>query len=126
MNYPFPVDPPYVPDHAVGCYRQTFAVPAGWSEQRIRLTFDGVCSAFTVWVNGEEAGFSKVSHVPAEFDISDLVREGENTLAVQVHQWSDASYLEDQPMWRHNGIFRDVWLLRCRRRTSTTSKPVGC
>lgn len=111
VKYPFPVDPPFVPDHAVGCYRHEFTVPASWDGRRIRLTFDGVCSAFTVWVNGEEVGFSKGSHVPAEFDITDVVRQGKlNSLAVQVHQYSDASYLEDQDMWRFNGIFRDVWL----------------
>jgi beta-galactosidase/beta-glucuronidase len=110
INYPFPTDPPYVPDHPVGCYRHSFTVPAAWAGRRIRLTFDGVCSAFTVWVNGQEAGFSKGSHVPAEFDVTDLLQPGENSLAVQVHQWSDASYLEDQDMWRFNGIFRDVWL----------------
>ncbi len=111
VKYPFPVDPPFVPDHAVGCYRHEFTVPDAWDGRRIRLTFDGVCSMFTVWVNGEEVGLSKGSHVPAEFDITDVVRQGEiNSLAVQVHQWSDASYLEDQDMWRFNGIFRDVWL----------------
>lgn len=110
VNYPFPVDPPFVPDHPVGCYRHTFSVPETWGDRRVRLTFDGVCSAFTVWLNGAEVGFSKGSHIPAEFDITDLLESGLNTLAVQVHQWSDASYLEDQDMWRFNGIFRDVWL----------------
>lgn len=110
VQYPFPLDPPYVPDHEMGCYRTSFSIPSGWDGRRIHLTFDGVCSAFTVWLNGEEIGFSKGSHVPAEFDISDGLREGENTLAVIVHQYSDASYIEDQDMWRHNGIFRDVWL----------------
>lgn len=110
IRYPFPVDPPHVPDHAVGCYRQDFIFPESWDGRRIRLTFDGVCSAFSVQVNGQEAGFSKVSHLPAEFDITALVEPGVNTVSVQVHQWSDASYLEDQDMWRFNGIFRDVWL----------------
>lgn len=110
VQYPFPVDPPVVPDHDMGCYRTTFTLPHRWDGRRIRLTFDGVCSMFTVWVNGAEVGMSKGSHVPAEFDITDLVNDGENTLAVVVHQWSDASYVEDQDMWRHNGIFRDVWL----------------
>ena len=110
VQYPFPVDPPHVPDHPVGCYRQTFSVPAAWEGRRVRLTFDGVCSAFTVWLNGHEVGFSKGSHMPAEFDITDLLEDDDNLLAVQVHQWSDASYLEDQDMWRFNGIFRDVWL----------------
>lgn len=111
VQYPFPLDPPHVPDHEMGCYRTTFRTPFGWDGRRIHLTFDGVCSAFTVYLNGEEVGFSKGSHVPAEFDITDLLVEGENQLAVIVHQWSDASYLEDQDMWRHNGIFRDVWLV---------------
>ncbi|MGC4105707.1 MAG: glycoside hydrolase family 2 TIM barrel-domain containing protein [Thermomicrobiales bacterium] len=113
VNYPFPVDPPFVPDdNPVGCYRQTFELPAGWDAgRRIMLTLDGVCSAFTVWLNGEEVGFSKGSHMPAEFDVTDLVVPGQNVLAVQVLQWSDASYLEDQDMWRFNGIFRGVWLM---------------
>ncbi|HWV24759.1 MAG TPA: glycoside hydrolase family 2 TIM barrel-domain containing protein [Thermomicrobiales bacterium] len=110
VRYPFPVDPPHVPDHPVGCYRQEFSIPASWDGRLIRLTFDGVCSAFSVQVNGEDVGFSKGSHVPAEFDITDVVESGVNTVSVQVHQWSDASYLEDQDMWRFNGIFRDVWL----------------
>ncbi|MGB3307136.1 MAG: glycoside hydrolase family 2 TIM barrel-domain containing protein [Thermomicrobiales bacterium] len=109
--YPFPVDPPHVPDdNPVGCYRHEFEIPDAWDGRRIHLTFDGVCSAFTVWLNGEEVGFSKGSHMPAEFDITDYLRVGTNQLAVQVLMWSDASYLEDQDMWRLNGIFRDVWL----------------
>lgn len=108
--YPFPLDPPFVPDHAVGSFHTTFRVSPRWHDRRLHLTFDGVCSAFTVWLNGTEVGFSKGSHVPVEFDITDLVRAGENDLRVDVHQWSDASYLEDQDMWRFNGIFRDVWL----------------
>ncbi|MGI8482719.1 MAG: glycoside hydrolase family 2 TIM barrel-domain containing protein [Thermomicrobiales bacterium] len=112
VNYPFPVDPPHVPDdNPVGCYRQTFDFPSTWDGRRIFLTFDGVCSAFTVWLNGDEVGFSKGSHMPAEFDITALLRAGSNQLAVQVLQWSDASYLEDQDMWRLNGIFRDVWIM---------------
>lgn len=110
IRYPFPVDPPFVPDHPVGCYRTPMSVPTTWDDRRIRLTFDGVCSAFTVWVNSVEVGFSKGSHMPAEFDITEYLRPGFNNLAVQVHQWSDATYLEDQDMWRFNGIFRDVWL----------------
>lgn len=110
VKYPFPVDPPYVPDHPVGYYRHSFSVPPAWDGRRSRITFDGVCSAFTVWLNGQEVGFSKGSHIPAEFDITDVIKAGSNTLVVQVHQWSDASYLEDQDMWRFNGIFRDVWL----------------
>lgn len=110
IRYPFPVDPPFVPDHPVGCYQHSFTVPSGWDGRRIRLTLDGVCSAFAVYLNGTEVGFSKGSHMPAEFDITSRLQPGENSLIVHVHQWSDASYLEDQDMWRFNGIFRDVWL----------------
>ncbi len=112
VAYPYPVDPPYVPDeNPVGLYRTVFDLPDGWSGRRVFLNFDGVCSAFYVWVNGQLVGFSKCSHMPAEFDITDQVRSGENLLAVQVFQWSDGSYLEDQDMWRLNGIFREVSLL---------------
>jgi beta-galactosidase/beta-glucuronidase len=111
VRYPFPVDPPYVPDNnPVGCYRHAFDVPESWNGRRISLTFDGVASAFTVWLNGIEVGFSKGSHLPAEFDVTSFIRPSHNQLAVQVMRWSDASYLEDQDMWRLNGIFRDVWL----------------
>jgi len=111
VAYPYPVDPPHVPDeNPVGLYRTSFAVPEAWSGRRAFLNFDGVCSAFYVWVNGECVGFSKCSHMPAEFDITDQIRAGENLLAVQVFQWSDGSYLEDQDMWRLNGIFREVSL----------------
>ena len=111
-RYPFPVDPPFVPtDNPVGVYRTRFAAPNLDDDERIHLVFEGVCSLLNVWVNGQFAGMSKGSHMTAEFDITGLVRAGENTLAVQVFQWSDASYLEDQDMWRLNGIFRDVYLL---------------
>jgi beta-galactosidase/beta-glucuronidase len=109
--YPYPVDPPHVPDdNPVGLYRTTFDLPEAWSGRRVFLNFDGVCSAFYVWVNGQLVGFGKCSHMPSEFDVTDHVRAGENLLAVQVFQWSDGSYLEDQDMWRLNGIFRDVSL----------------
>lgn len=111
LNYPFPCDPPRVPnDNPVGLYRRGFQLPAAWKGNRIVLSFQGVCSAFYVWVNGQAAGFSKGSHLPAEFDITPLVKPGENTVAAQVFQWSDASYIEDQDMWRLNGIFRDVFV----------------
>lgn len=110
--YPFPVDPPNVPtDNPTGCYRRNFVMPEAWEDHRIYLHFQGVDSAFEVWVNGEYVGFSKGSRVPAEFDITDVVTAGENTLAVKVYQWSDGSYLEDQDMWWLSGIFRDVYLL---------------
>ncbi len=97
-------------ENPTGCYRRTFTVPQGWQGRRIRLCFQGVDCAFYVWVNGQKVGFSKGSRLPAEFDITDLVEPGPNVLAVEVLQWSDASYMEDQDMWWLSGIFRDVYL----------------
>ncbi|HEY3329709.1 MAG TPA: glycoside hydrolase family 2 TIM barrel-domain containing protein [Capsulimonadaceae bacterium] len=112
VNYPIPVDPPFVPtDNPIGLYRSTFELPADWAGRRTSITFEGVCSMFKVWVNGREIGMSKGAHIPAEFDITDAVHAGSNLLAVQVFTWSDATYLEDQDMWRFNGIFRDVYLV---------------
>ncbi len=109
--YPFAIDPPRVPDHdPTGSYRREFVVPAQWEGQRIVLRFEGVESAFYVWVNGEMVGFSKGSRLPAEFDITELVKEGPNTLAVRVMKWSDGTYMEDQDYWWFSGIFRDVYL----------------
>ncbi|WP_141505039.1 glycoside hydrolase family 2 TIM barrel-domain containing protein [Paenibacillus luteus] len=111
-KYPFPMEPPLVPDrNPTGCYLKTFTVPDMWAERRIYLTFEGVDSAFHVWINGELAGYSQGSHMPSEFDITALAQPGENRLAVRVYQWSDGSYLEDQDKWRLSGIFRDVHLL---------------
>ena len=112
VAYPYPVDPPHVPtENPVGLYRTRFALPPAWSARRILLHFGGVDSAFYVWLNGHLVGYSQGSHVPSEFDVTSHVRAGLNLLAVQVFQWSDASYLEDQDMWRMSGIFRDVCLL---------------
>jgi beta-galactosidase/beta-glucuronidase len=111
VNYPYPVDPPYVPDeNPVGLYRKSFNLPEAWRGNQVFITFEGVCAGFYLWVNGRPVGFSKGSHMPAEFNITPFVRGGENLLAVQVFQWTDGSYLEDQDMWRLNGIFRDVYL----------------
>ncbi|MCF7855633.1 MAG: hypothetical protein K9N51_12600, partial [Candidatus Pacebacteria bacterium] len=111
VSYPFPVDPPRIPnENPTGVYRRTFMIPKTWDGRRVLLHFKGVDSAFYVWVNGLMAGFSKGSRVPAEFDISEYARIGTNTVAVQVMQWSDGSYLEDQDMWWLSGIFRDVTL----------------
>ena len=112
VAYPYPVDPPHVPqDNPVGLYRLHFTLPAAWANRQVFLNFDGVDSAFYVWVNGQAAGYSQGAHLPSEFNISAHLRPGENLLAVQVFQWSDGSYLEDQDMWRLSGIFRDVYLL---------------
>ncbi|GAA4433071.1 glycoside hydrolase family 2 TIM barrel-domain containing protein [Georgenia halophila] len=115
VRYPFPVDPPHVPDeNPTGDHRRTFALPdeAGWSgAERVLLRFDGVESTYQVWLNGVVVGVGKGSRLVHEFDITDHLEAGENVLAVRVHQWSDASYLEDQDQWWLPGIFREVTLL---------------
>ncbi len=109
--YPIPIDPPYVPDqNPTGCYIREFEIDDSWKGKNIRLMFCGVDSFFNVWVNGQLAGMSKGSRLPAEFDITDIVRIGMNRITVQVLQWSDGTYLEDQDMWWLSGIFRDVYL----------------
>ncbi len=111
VNYPIPVDKPYVPDdNPVGLYVRPFTLPADWKSRQTILHFAGVDSCFYVWVNGQPVGFSKVPHMPAEFNITSFLQPGENRLTVQVFQWSDGTYLEDQDMWRLSGIFRDVYL----------------
>ena len=110
-KYPFPLDPPYVPeDNPTGCYRRHFTVPADWDGRRTLLRFDGVDSAFHVWINGVAIGFSKGSRLAAEFDITDALVAGDNLIAVSVYRWSDGSYLEMQDMWLISGIFRSVSL----------------
>ncbi|MBE3584400.1 MAG: DUF4981 domain-containing protein [Limnochordaceae bacterium] len=113
VNYPFPVDPPFVPDqNPTGCYRRWFILNDDEAdERRVFLVFEGVDSAFHVWVNGHLVGYSQGSHLRSEFDITPHVHPGRNLLAVRVYQWSDGSYLEDQDMWRLSGIFRDVYLV---------------
>ena len=109
--YPFPLDPPYVPeDNPTGCYRSRFTVPSSWLGRRTILRFDGADSAFRLWVNGVDTGFSKGSRVAAEFDVTDMLKSGDNLLAVSVYRWSDGSYLEAQDMWLLSGIFRSVSL----------------
>ncbi|NLF00299.1 MAG: DUF4981 domain-containing protein, partial [Anaerolineales bacterium] len=113
VQYPFPIqDYPQVPedDNPTGSYRTVFRVPDGWEGRRIFLLFDGVDSAFYVWINGRLVGYSEDSRVPAEFDVTDVLQSGDNLLAVQVYRWSTGSYLEDQDFWRLSGIFRDVAL----------------
>ena len=112
VSYPIPFDPPYVPDeNPTGVYRRVFRLPESWRGRRVTLNFDGVNACFFVWVNGREVGMSKGSRLPAEFDITDYLKDGDNTLTVQVLQWADSTYLEDQDCWRMSGIFRDVYLL---------------
>ncbi|WPJ97341.1 glycoside hydrolase family 2 TIM barrel-domain containing protein [Coraliomargarita algicola] len=110
-KYPFPLDPPYVPeDNPTGCYRRTWTLPAAWDGRRTLLRFDGVDSAFHVWINGVQVGFSKGSRMAAEFDITAALIPGENVFAVTVYRWCDGSYLEAQDMWLLSGIFRSVSL----------------
>lgn len=112
VKFPIPYDPPFVPDDTpVGVYHTRFDLPEAFSGRSTRLHFAGVDSCYYVYVNGQLAGFSKVPHMPAEFDITDLVTAWDNRLHVLVFQWSDGTYLEDQDKWRLSGIFRDVMLL---------------
>ena len=109
--YPFPVDPPYVPDeNPTGEYRRGFDLP-DWDLPRMLLRFDGVESVYRVWLNGSEVGVGKGSRLAQEFDVSELLRPGRNVIMVRVHQWSSMSYLEDQDQWWLPGIFREVTLL---------------
>ena len=122
ITYPFAKDPPRVTGepqadytayklrNPVGSYRKTFEVPASWRGRHVFLHFDGVESAFYVWVNGTKIGYGQGSRTPAEFNVTTHLREGRNLLAVEVYRWSDGSYLEDQDFWRLSGIFRDVYL----------------
>ena len=108
---PIPPEPPFVPkENPTGLYRRTFVVAEADLGQRFILCFEGVESAFYVWVNGQKVGYSQDSRLPAEFDITDVVQTGENVLAVMVIRWSDGSYLEDQDHWWMAGIYRDVHL----------------
>jgi beta-galactosidase len=112
--YPFPVCPPHVPtENPTGTYHRSFRVPAGWDESsQIRLRFDGVDSAFYLWLNGTQIGYSQGSRNPAEFDVTKFVlRDKPNYVAVQVLQWCSGSYIEDQDQWWLSGIFRDVHLI---------------
>jgi beta-galactosidase len=111
-QFPFPVDPPYVPDdNPTGEYRRTFEIPESWPGGDAVLRFEGVDSCFAAWCNGVELGNSKGSRLPIEFAVGELLKPGENVIAVRVHQWSAGSYLEDQDMWWLSGIFRSVSLL---------------
>lgn len=113
FRYPFPFDPPYVPqDIPCGAYVHTFSYAKDKKAPKVYLNFEGVDSCFYVWVNGTYTGYSQVSHATSEFDVTDVIEEGENTIAVLVLKWCDGSYLEDQDKFRMSGIFRDVYLLK--------------
>lgn len=113
IRYPFPFDPPYVPqDIPCGAYVHTFDYSRDEKASRAFLNFEGVDSCFYVWINGSYVGYSQVSHMTSEFDITDVLQDGTNTVAVLVMKWCDGSYLEDQDKFRMSGIFRDVYILK--------------
>jgi beta-galactosidase len=116
VGFPFSADrssdPPHIPhdNNPVGSYRTEFTVPAQWKGREVFLHFDGVNSAFYLWINGRKAGYSQDSMTAAEFNITKYLRAGKNVLAAEVYRWCDGSYLEDQDTWRLSGIYRDVYL----------------
>lgn len=112
VNYPFPVDAPYVPDvNPMGVYSRSFTLPNGWDERRTYIVFEGVSSCLELFVNDSFVGFSMGSHLPAEFELTEYVKPGKNTITAKVRKWCAGSYLEDQDFFRLSGIFRDVYLL---------------
>ena len=113
IRYPFPFDPPYVPqDIPCGAYVHTFEYSRDEKAPKSFLNFEGVDSCFYVWINGSYVGYSQVSHMTSEFDVTDVLQDGTNTVAVLVMKWCDGSYLEDQDKFRMSGIFRDVYILK--------------
>ncbi|MEQ9286010.1 MAG: glycoside hydrolase family 2 TIM barrel-domain containing protein [Cyclobacteriaceae bacterium] len=119
--YPFPKKPPFV-DHAdnpVGSYRREFEVPSDWKGKDIFIHFGGVRSAYYLWINGEMVGYNEGSKTPAEFDVTPFLKEGKNTVALEVYRWADASYMEDQDFWRLSGIDREVFLYARDKATMT-------
>ncbi|MBQ4639120.1 MAG: DUF4981 domain-containing protein [Clostridia bacterium] len=112
VRFPIPYDPPHIPDDTcVGVYERRFTLPESFAGRKTVIRFDGVCSSFYVYVNEQLVGFGTCPHLSSEFDITAALTEGENALKVVVMQYSGVTYMEDQDMWRHNGIFRDVSLL---------------
>ena len=110
-EYPYPLDPPHIPDiNPIGVYRTEFSVPKNFEKRNTILHFGGVNSAFTVYINGIEVGYSQCSHMPSEFDISKYIEIGLNLISVEVYKWNVASYLEDQDFFRHSGINREVYI----------------
>ncbi len=113
IRYPFPADPPYVPaDNPCGAYLHDFVYNQDEAAPKAYLNFEGVDSCFYLWLNGQYVGYSQVSHSTSEFDVTEFIQEGNNTMAVLVLKWCDGSYLEDQDKFRTSGIFRDVYLLK--------------
>ena len=133
-GYPFKIDPPYVmrepkkewttymERNPTGQYRRTFTIPAAWQEGQAFLRFEGVMSAFYVWVNGLRVGYSQGSMEPSEFNITNYIKKGENQIAIEVYKYSDGSYLEDQDFWRFGGINSDVLISHSRCENSRRSR----
>ena len=113
IKYPFPFDPPYVPQYIpCGAYVYDFEYKEDEKAKKAFLNFEGVDSCFYLWINGSYVGYSQVPHATSEFDITDIIKNGKNTIAVLVMKWCDGSYLEDQDKFRMTGIFRDVYILK--------------
>ena len=113
VNYPYPVDPPYVPDkNPCGLYSLDFEISSEEIKDEMYIVFEGVCSCLYLYINGSYVGYSTGSHLQAEFNITKYLKKGKNNLKAKVLKWCAASYLEDQDFFRYNGIFRDVYLLR--------------
>ncbi len=111
-EFPFPAEWPSIPNdyNPVGSYKRTFDLPEKWVDEEIFIHIGAARSAFYIWVNGKKVGYSQGSKLPAEFNITDYMSPGTNTIAIEVYRWSDGSYLEGQDMWRLSGIDRDVFL----------------
>ncbi|MCG9972553.1 glycoside hydrolase family 2 TIM barrel-domain containing protein [Christiangramia crocea] len=116
ISYPFSFEatptPPEIPDNynPVGSYKKSFSIPESWNDKQVFIHLGAVKSAFYIWINGKDVGYSQGSKLPAEFDITEYLQAGENTVSLEVYRWSDGSYLEDQDFWRLSGIERDVYL----------------
>ena len=112
IKYPYIKEPPFIPKHnPCGIYNRDFYLPEGFNKRELFLTFEGVDSAFYLWINGKYVGYATVSHSANEFAISDFCNEGKNTITVLVVKWNSQSYIEDQDMYRLSGIFREVYIL---------------
>ena len=112
IKYPFEPNPPFVPKdyNPIGLYKKNFTIPENWNDKEIFIRFEGVQSAMYLWINNKQVGYYEDGMLPAEFNITKYLRKGDNHIAVQVFNWSDGSYVEDQDYWRLSGIYRDVWL----------------
>ncbi len=112
VNYPFPVDPPFVPnENPVGVYAREFSIPSSFEEKEVFIFFEGVNSSFELYINENYVGYSQGTHLPSEFSITKYLKKGNNRITVKVYKWCDGSYLEDQDFYRLSGIYRDVYLI---------------